>query len=90
MAFFGLAPLLAAALLVWAPRRGWPVTLCVGTMLLLWMLGQVAVIGLILPPMQLGFATLGVVLAVVGAVHSARSIKEPASKSQRSAYPRSR
>lgn len=63
---FGLGPLVAAALLLLKSRWGWPLVTVVGLALVTWMLVQLAMIGLILPPMQLGFLAVGAALAGIG------------------------
>lgn len=63
---FGLAPLVAVALLLVRSRLGWPLVALIGSGLVVWMLLQLAMIGLILPPMQLGFLAIGALLVVAG------------------------
>jgi hypothetical protein len=49
---------------------GWPATAAVGALLVVWMLVQVAALGLLLPGMQWAFLALGVLL--VGLAASSR------------------
>lgn len=75
---FGLGPLVAGALLLIRSRWGWPLVTVVGLALVTWMLVQLAMIGLILPPMQLGFLVVGVALAAVGVWKSLTQRVQPA------------
>lgn len=70
---FGFCPLAGAVLLFIRPAVGWLGVLLLGSGLLVWMGVQIAMIGLILPPMQLLFVVVGVVLAVAGAVNAHRA-----------------
>jgi hypothetical protein len=63
---FGIGPLIAAGLLLIRSRWGWPLVTVIGLALITWMLVQLAMIGLILPPMQLGFLGVGALLVGVG------------------------
>jgi len=63
---FGLGPLVATVLLLVRSRWGWPLVTVIGLALITWMLVQLAMIGLILPPMQLGFLAIGAALTAVG------------------------
>lgn len=60
---FGIAPGVAAVMLARRNPGGWRLVGSIGIGLLAWMLVQIVMIGLILPPMQLTFVVLGVVLA---------------------------
>lgn len=48
------------------PKLGWALVAVLGATLVVWMVLQITMIGLILPPMQIGFALLGVALIVFG------------------------
>ncbi len=63
---FGVFPLVTAVVLALRPRRGWIATALVGLALTAWMIVQIAMIGLILPPMQIAFLLVGVALTVLG------------------------
>lgn len=75
---FGIGPLVAAALLLVRSRWGWPLVTVVGLALITWMLVQLAMIGLILPPMQLGFLAIGAALAGAGVWKSLTQRVQPA------------
>lgn len=75
---FGLVPLVAAALVLVRSRWGWPLVAVIGLALITWMLVQLAMIGLILPPMQLGFLAVGAALAGVGVWKSLTQRVQPA------------
>lgn len=62
---FGLLPAIAAALLFVHPA-GWLAVLLVGAGLVVWMLVQILMIGLILPPMQIFFVSIGATLVLLG------------------------
>lgn len=59
---FGIAPGVAAVMLARRKSSGWLLAGAIGIGLLVWMLIQIVMIGLILPPMQLTFVVLGFVL----------------------------
>jgi hypothetical protein len=63
---FGLFPVAAVALLVRRRAWGWPLTTAVGVLLVLWMLGQLAVVGPRFPVMQAAFLGVGIVLTGLG------------------------
>ena len=63
---FGLLPLLPIGLLLRGDRRGWLATAAVGALLVLWMLGQIAAIGLTFPAMQVTFLVVGLLLTLLG------------------------
>ena len=63
---FGAGPVMAGGLLLLRAWWGWVMVAGLGATLLVWMLAQVVMIGLILPPMQLGFLALGVTLIALG------------------------
>lgn len=62
IACFGLGAPIAAVLLLRSRRIGWGAAAAAGLVLVLWMVVQLLAIGLILPPMQLGFLAVGVAL----------------------------
>lgn len=63
---FGAGGLLVLAL-VWRRHPfGWSAVVLMGTALVLWMGVQVAMIGLVIPLLQLGYTALGIGLLVVG------------------------
>jgi peptidoglycan/LPS O-acetylase OafA/YrhL len=64
---FGVGGAVAATLLFLRERWAWHLVALLGVFLLIWMVVQLAVIGLILPPMQLAFIALGLALLVSGA-----------------------
>ena len=57
-------------LLLRGDARGWPATAAVGSLLVLWMLGQIVAIGLSSPGMQLTFLVVGLLLTALGSVGS--------------------
>jgi hypothetical protein len=63
---FGLLPAAAFVQLLRRSARGWSLTTAVGVLLVLWMLGQVAAIGLTFPLMQTDFLLLGIALTGLG------------------------
>ena len=63
---FGVLPLVAAVLLVRRRALGWTLTAAVGLLLVLWMLGTVAAIGLAFPLVQVSFLIGGIVLCGLG------------------------
>lgn len=63
---FGLGSCFAAVAVLRRRRFGWLAVTGLGAVLVLWMITQVAMIGLILPPMQIGFALVGIVLILLG------------------------
>ncbi len=67
---FGVLPIPALVAVVRRPQMGWPATAAVGALLVVWMLVQVAALGLLLPGMQWAFLALGVLL--VGLAASSR------------------
>ncbi|WP_062202460.1 hypothetical protein [Demequina salsinemoris] len=73
---FGLAPLLATALVLRGDPRAWPAVIAVGLALVLWMTLQIGIIGLALPPMQLGMLALGAALTWIGEVGLSRRRRE--------------
>jgi hypothetical protein len=66
LVLFGLLPLVPIALLLRGDRRGWPATAAIGALLVLWMLGQIVVLGLTFPGMQLTFLSVGLLLTALG------------------------
>ena len=79
---FGVFPIAAAVQLVRRRALGWTLTTAVGVLLVLWMVGQVAAIGLAFPAIQAGFLIVGILLAglgldgnaSVGAGHESRAL----------------
>jgi hypothetical protein len=67
---FGLLPLVPIVLLLRGDPRGWPATVAVGALLVLWMLGQVVAIGLTFPGIQLTFLAVGLLLTALGSAGS--------------------
>jgi hypothetical protein len=65
---FGAAPILVGSALLLRPRWGGIGLVALGLALVLWVGIQIAMIGLILPPMQLGFGAIGIVLIVLGSL----------------------
>jgi hypothetical protein len=63
---FGVAPIVAIVLLFTRPRAGWSAVALIGFALLAWMIVQIVMIGLRLPPMQIAFIVIGTVLVVLG------------------------
>lgn len=63
---FGMLPMAALVLLVRGHRLAWPAVAAVGGILVLWMLAQLAAIGLLFPAMQVGFLVLGAMLLILG------------------------
>ncbi|WBU38322.1 hypothetical protein [Homoserinibacter sp. YIM 151385] len=75
---FGFGSLAAAVLLGIRHRLGWPAAVAIGIALVLWMGLQVASIGLVAAPMQLGFSALGLVLLVVATLGARRRLERSA------------
>ncbi|MBM9468727.1 hypothetical protein [Nakamurella leprariae] len=71
---FGVGALVAAGLVLGRRRTGWPAVIALGAVLLLWMAMQLAMIGLILPPMQLTFVVVGVALLLLGLRGTGRAV----------------
>lgn len=63
---FGVAPIIAMIVLFFRPRAGWSAVVLIGVALLAWMIIQIVMIGLILPPMQIAFIVIGAVLVLLG------------------------
>jgi len=63
---FGLLPAFAAVQLVRRDPRGWTTTEVVGVLLVIWMLGQIGIVGLGFAALQIGFLVVGIVLAGLG------------------------
>jgi hypothetical protein len=63
---FGVLPIAAMVLLARRRASGWTLTTAVGVLLVFWMLGQIAAIGLAFPGIQVGFLIMGIVLAGLG------------------------
>jgi hypothetical protein len=63
---FGVFPMAAFVQLIRRRARGWTLTTAVGLLLVFWMLGQVAAIGLPAPLIQTGFLVVGVLLVGLG------------------------
>ncbi len=64
---FGLLPIPALVALVRRPHLGWPAAAAVGVLLAVWMLVQIAALGLLLPGMQLAFLAIGILLVGLAA-----------------------
>jgi hypothetical protein len=69
---FGVAPLVVGLLVLLRSRWAWPAVATLGAALLVWMIAQIVMIGLILPPMQLGFTAIGIVMLVLGILRTRR------------------
>lgn len=67
VSLFGAFPLATAWSLGRRAQRAWFVASLIGGCLLIWMAVQIAIIGLILPPMQVAFILVGAALVVAGA-----------------------
>ncbi len=65
---FGVGGVAAFVALLARPRTGLRVTSLLGLALVGWIVVQIAMLGLILPPMQLGFAAIGLALVILGAL----------------------
>ena len=63
---FGLLPLVPLLLLLRRDRRGWTAAALVGALLVVWMLGQLLVLGPAFPGMQLTFLAVGALLVTAG------------------------
>jgi hypothetical protein len=63
---FGVAPIAAIVLLFARPRSGWSAVVLIGVALLAWMIVQIGMIGLTLPPMQIAFIVIGAALVMLG------------------------
>ena len=70
LVLFGLLPLVPILLLLRGDARGWPAAAAIGSLLVLWMLGQIVAIGLTAPGMQLTFLAVGLLLSALGSVGS--------------------
>jgi hypothetical protein len=66
LALFGLLPLAAAGLLAKRHRFGWAATTTVGLLLVIWMAGSFALVGLAAPLVQAAFLIVGILLTGLG------------------------
>lgn len=67
----GIAPLVAAVLLVVRPRPGWFVAFAVGCALLIWLLVEIAVIPL--DPLQVVYGLVGAAIVVLSLLRPVRA-----------------
>lgn len=75
---FATAPVVAIVLMYVRPRAGWFAATFLGAGLVIWMLVQIGLVGLILPPVQLAFIAIGIALMALGVTHARRGRREPA------------